>query len=256
MECLPHGLQRRDGFTHRSDMATLALLLAMSLTAQRTPVLVELFTSEGCSSCPPADALLIQLERQPIANAEIIVLSEHVDYWNRLGWTDPFSSAEFSRRQSRYSEAWGKDGVYTPQMVVDGRAEFNGSDGRRAQQAIARAAQEKKAVVKLALSGDRLRVEVTDLPPSGDAEVVLAITESNLISDVRRGENAGHTMAHTGVTRRMEVLGTAKPAFSADAKLTLGKTWKRADLRAVVFVQERGSRRVLGAAAISLAPGQ
>jgi len=234
------------------------LLLAVSLSAQRTPVLVELFTSEGCSSCPPADALLIQLERQPITNAEIIVLSEHVDYWNRLGWTDPFSSAEFSRRQSRYSEAWGKDGVYTPQMVVDGHAEFNGSDGRKAQQAIARAAQEKKAVVKLVLAGDRLHVEVTELPQSTDAEVLLAITEANLTSDVRRGENSGRSMAHTGVTRRLEIIGTVKPGapFSADPKLALARNWKRADLRAVVLVQERSNRRVLGAAAISLAPLQ
>jgi hypothetical protein len=235
-----------------------ALMVAASLSAQRTPVLVELFTSEGCSSCPPADALLIQLDKQPIANAEIIVLSEHVDYWNQLGWTDPFSSAEFSRRQSRYSEAWGKDGVYTPQMVVDGRVEFNGSDGRKAQQAVSLAAQEKKAVVTLALTGDRLHVEVTELPQSGDAEVMLAITENNLTSDVRRGENSGRSMAHTGVTRRLEVIGTAKSGapFSADPKLALAKTWKLADLRAVVFVQERNSRRVLGAAAISWAPAR
>jgi len=138
---------------HRS-LTVAALFLALSLNAQRTPVLVELFTSEGCSSCPPADALLIQLERQPIASAEIIVLSEHVDYWNRLGWTDPFSSAEVSRRQSRYSEAWGKDGVYTPQMVVDGRAELNGSDGRKAQQTIrpGRAGEEGRGE-----TGDRRR---------------------------------------------------------------------------------------------------
>jgi hypothetical protein len=217
-------------------------------------VLVELFTSEGCSSCPPADALLIQLDRQPIANVEIIVLSEHVDYWNQLGWTDPFSSPEFSRRQSRYSEAWGKDGVYTPQMVVDGRAEFNGSAGRKAQQAIARAAQEKKAVVKLAVSGERLHVEVADLPPSGDAEVLLAITEANLTSDVRRGENSGRNIVHTGVTRRLEVIGKAKTGtvFTADPKLVLAKNWKRPDLHAVVFVQEASTRKILGAAAVGL----
>jgi len=231
------------------------MLAAVSLNAQRRPVLVELFTSEGCSSCPPADALLIQLERQPIPNAEIIVLSEHVDYWNRLGWTDPFSSSDFSKRQSRYSETWGKDGVYTPQMVVDGRVEFNGSDGRKAQLVISQAATEKKAAVKLLVSGERLHVEIANLPQSADAEVLLAITEGNLKSDVRRGENSGRTMPHTGVTRRLEVIGTAKydTPFSADPKLAISKSWKQQHLRAVVFVQERGSRRVLGAAAIGLA---
>jgi hypothetical protein len=235
----------------------LALLLTLlPLAAQRQPVLVELFTSEGCSSCPPADALLLRLEKQPISGAEVIVLSEHVDYWNQLGWTDPFSSAEFSRRQSRYSDVFRRDGVYTPQMVVDGGVEFNGSDARRAQQAIISAAKEKKAAVRVTPQGDHLHVEVSDLPPgAGDrAEVLLAITETNLRSDVRRGENSGRNLEHTGVTRRLEVIGTAKPGagFSADPKLVLGKNWKRADLRAVVFVQDATTRKVLGVAAVGL----
>src|SRR5213594_3831029 len=127
---LPRGLMRPISKMRILVFLTAALLMR---AAERGPVLVELFTSEGCSSCPPADALLARLEKsQPVAEAEIIVLSEHVDYWNRLGWRDPFSSVEFTLRQQRYTEGFRRDGAYTPQMVVDGRVEFVGSDERQA----------------------------------------------------------------------------------------------------------------------------
>lgn len=237
-------------------------------SGQRVPVLVELFTSEGCSSCPPADELLIQLEKtQPIPGAEIIVLSQHVDYWNRLGWADPYSSAEFSARQGGYSTAFNQDGVYTPQMVVDGRTEFVGSNNGRAREAIASAATAPKAMVTLSRNDSpektgpvRLQARVDKLPAvsSGDtAEVLLAVTESDLRSNVSRGENSGRRLTHTAVVRQLGVIGTIASgkdeAFTAAPVVTPAQDWKREHLRAVVFVQERLSRKVLGAAAIDLA---
>ena len=144
------------------------LAASTAMTAQRQPVLVELFTSEGCSSCPPADALLEKLDRdQPVAGAQIIVLSEHVDYWNHDGWTDPFSSAAFTARQETYTRRFGIDGPYTPEMVVDGNAECNGSDARKAESAIRRAIGEPKVGIRMraAASGEAaVTLEVDALP--------------------------------------------------------------------------------------------
>src|SRR2546425_10437285 len=114
-----------------------------------TPVLVELFTSEGCSSCPPADAYLRELDRQPLAGLEIIVLSEHVDYWNHIGWIDPYSARYYSDRQGAYAERLRLDGVYTPEMVVDGTSEFVGSDSAAAGKALAKASHSPKIAVRL-----------------------------------------------------------------------------------------------------------
>jgi hypothetical protein len=243
---------------------------ATETAGPRSPVLVELFTSEGCSSCPPADDLLVQLEKtQPIPGAEVIVLSQHVDYWNQLGWADPYSSAEFSARQGDYSTAFGHDGVYTPQMIVDGQAEFVGSNRERASEAIKEAARAPKATISLSRSEATananastipLQVRVEGLPPvsAGDtAEVLLAVTESDLRSAVSRGENSGRRLTHTAVVRQLSVIGTAAAgnsvAFTASPVVTVSNAWKRANLRAVVFVQERQSRKVLGAASTSLA---
>jgi hypothetical protein len=236
---------------------------------KRTAVIVELFTSEGCSSCPPADVVLAQLEKaQPVAGTEVIVLSEHVDYWNYIGWSDPFSSAAFSARQQAYAPIFGNDGVYTPQMVVDGQAEFIGSNSSKAQMAIARAAKLPKGDVKIAFAQNasasdgqavKLKVSVEKLPAatSGDvAEVLLAITESNLSSQVARGENSGRKLGHTAVVRELRSLGQVADAskpFEAETMTMLNKEWRRGELRAVVFVQERAHKRILGAAALSLA---
>lgn len=233
----------------------------------RAPVLVELFTSEGCSSCPPADELLTRLEQtQPVAGAEVIALSEHVDYWNRLGWTDPYSSAEFSSRQNDYAGAFDTDEVYTPQMIVDGRVQFVGSNSSKAREAIADAARDLKANVTVNVAQEdksaasiTLSVRVDKLPESriGDsAAVLLAITESGLRTNVSRGENAGRHLTHSAIVRKLSRLGSIVPqtgaVFSAQSVLRIEKAWMRENLKAVVFVQDQKNQRVLGAAALSL----
>ncbi|HSB64861.1 MAG TPA: DUF1223 domain-containing protein [Thermoanaerobaculia bacterium] len=226
------------------------------------PVLVELFTSEGCSSCPPADLALARLERtQPVAGAQIVPLSLHVDYWNRLGWADPFSSESFSARQSDYSRAWGKNRVYTPQVVVDGYVELLGSDETKARRAVEEAARRPKTAIELSRtasgSGPALRIRVRVMPPvaPGDtAELLLALTEDGLASDVSRGENAGRQLVHIAVVRDLAVVGALRPgaSFETERPLHLNADWKRNALHAVAFIQERKSRKVLGVARISI----
>jgi hypothetical protein len=224
-----------------------------------TPVLVELFTSEGCSSCPPADALLSRLGRtQPVPGADIIALEEHVDYWDRLGWKDPFSSEAATARQGEYGEAFGGSQVYTPQMIVDGRTEFVGSSDGDALRAIRAASQAPKPAVQLSWEKDdvlNVHVEpLTNASKGEGAQLFLVVAENMLHSDVKRGENAGRGLEHNGVVRQLLPLGkidAAPTGFSSSVLVHSAREWNRANLRAVVFVQERRNRHVLAAAAIS-----
>lgn len=232
-----------------------------------SPVVVELFTSEGCSSCPPADALLARLAEQSAAsNAHVVALEEHVDYWDDLGWRDPFSSRNWTERQYAYAGVLGNRNPYTPQMVVDGSVEFTGSRAQQAQRAIAEAAARTKVPVTLSqqraegkAGTDNFSVRVGKLIFSrkgASAEVWLAMTETGLHSSVTRGENAGHELRHAAIVRWMRKIGEAKgdgdTSFSGDAAIPLRGDWKRENLKAVAFVQEKNSLQILGAAEISL----
>lgn len=224
--------------------------------AKRKAVVVELFTSEGCSSCPPADDLLGHLRVPPAAGeAEIIPLGFHVDYWNDLGWRDRFSSASFSNRQAAYAERMRLSGSYTPQMVVDGTEEFVGGNARRAREAIAKAAAHPDRVeIRLSSTdagGIAVRVKSTGEAVTG--QVLLAITEDNLSTNVGSGENGGHVLRHAAVVRELRPLGQLKDgAFETTAAITPSGDWKLKDLRAVVFVQSAGQGEIEGAAAMTL----
>ncbi len=229
----------------------------MSDRSRRTPVLVELFTSEGCSSCPPADALLVRLDRsQPVSSAELIVLSEHVDYWNDIGWRDPYSSHENSERQSAYAAQFGLGSIYTPQMVVDGHFELVGSDERKAKQAIENAVKEMKIPVSISfsLSDEKaaiLQIETGPLPTSASTEsagVFLAIADDSDESHVFRGENAGRTLKHVAVLRNLSQIGTVNgtTGFSRNMKVDLDAKNPR-NARIAVIVQGADAGRVWGA---------
>ena len=253
--------------------ATAAILLPIRGQSERlansgTPVLVELFTSEGCSSCPPADRLLRALETQRIEGADVIVMSEHVDYWDYLGWRDPFSSAQFSKRQQDYGRLFHNNGVYTPQMVVNGRVEFVGNDGSLAAKEIRKSIGRPVATVRVGPIGIEtpeggkavatVQLAVGDLPQMSardELEVMLAVTETGLHSKPRTGENSGSSLEHTGVVRTLVKAGRVEsPGFAAKARVTLDPAWRRQSLRLVAFVQEKKSRIVWGAAQAALEP--
>ncbi|TMA19463.1 MAG: DUF1223 domain-containing protein [Deltaproteobacteria bacterium] len=224
------------------------LLIAALLAASPVPVLVELFTSEGCSSCPPADAVLARLVRaQPVPGATVVGLSEHVDYWNSLGWKDPFSDALFTDRQQDYASVIARGRVYTPQMVVGGSVDVLGSDERAARSAVARAAAEPHGTLRLERRGKGVHVAGQDFPAHADAHVLFAVVEDGLSNRVLRGENQGRTLTHEAVVRSLQRIGLASgPSFELDVQPTLEASWKAP--RFVAFVQELKSRKVLAAA--------
>lgn len=238
-------------------------------TPKRTPVIVELFSSEGCSSCPPADAFLRKLEtQQPVPGVDVIALEEHVDYWNHDGWIDPFSSAARTYRQQNYVAKQRVGTEYTPQMVVDGQSQTSGNERSVAYALIVRAAQQPQTRVTLMAgkptgsSEQEFLVTVGNLASAstrGDADVWLAVTEDGLHSSVSAGENAGRDLYHAAVLRSLEKIGVARahgrsPSFSGNARVTLNAHWNRANLRVVAFVQEKRSLRILGAASLRVAP--
>jgi hypothetical protein len=226
--------------------------------AGRIPVLVELFTSEGCSTCPPADDLLEDLvKHQPIPGAFVIGLGEHVDYWNQLGWTDRFSSSTYSQRQSAYAKNMKASEVYTPQMVINGTSQASGSDRSAVVHAISAAAKKVTAVLTLSRTDQKdavLRVSVTLSGTSkGDqAGLFAAVTDDDDATMVTGGENGGHSLRYGNTVRSMRAYG---PIVDGQAKLLeiqLPPDFTKKKMHLVVFAQSANQGSVLAAASIAI----
>lgn len=244
------------------------LLLTATLHAQAVqsgqappPVLVELFTSEGCSSCPPADALLQKLDEQPFPNMQIIALSEHVDYWNHDGWTDPYSSHANTERQDAYGRLFNLESVYTPQLIVDGSKELVANDPKQVEKVFTEAVAEAKIPVRITnarLEDGVIRAHIdVDAPANrtkGEVDFVVALNQAE--SQVLKGENAGHRLTHVAVVRSLSRVGKLEPghAFSQDVSVKLDKAGDPSNLRLIAFVQKPGMGRVLGATMEKLTP--
>jgi hypothetical protein len=233
-----------------------------------TPVLVELFTSEGCSSCPPADALLAQLDRdQPVPNADIIVLGEHVDYWDYLGWHDRFSSPDLTQRQKDYRAFFNLDDVYTPQLIVNGTAQLNGTDSQGIRTAIKRAASQTVPIqirsVEVHPNSSPKQVDFTLMNgPSTHPEYVTiyaALIDPTDTTEVRAGENSGRTLHHAGVVRAFAQVGESWHMKSLDIygdkipfSIQIHGPANLDGMRLVVFAQTKPLGPVLGAASCVL----
>ena len=229
-----------------------------------TVVIAELFTSEGCSSCPPADTLMRQLaDAQPFEGAQLVAIEEHVDYWDRLGWHDPFSSAQFTSRQTEYgARVFRSNAIYTPQLVVDGERECVGSDRGAIGAIVADSIRRPRAAVRVQPVANASHLSVTvniDVPAAverrGVAEVFVIVAERGLVSAVRHGENGGRTLVHGAVARLLAPLGDVSNrdrAFAGTVDVAVARNWNIGNLQIIGVIQERDSRRILGAGAAEI----
>jgi hypothetical protein len=222
--------------------------------APAQPVLIELFTSEGCSDCPPADDLLGQLDaRQPIAGVDAIVLSEHVTYWNHDGWRDPFSFDAMTDRQLAYARQFGLTDIYTPQMVVDGAEQFVGNDAGKLTAALTRAASSPSIALHIEGAHQAADGSVTFTVHAYDSKssLVAAVAENATVSEVLRGENKGRTLHHVAVVRVLKDFGSGKadgrPLALAGSSLQAAEK-SGTPLRLVVFLVNRRNNHVTGVA--------
>ena len=223
--------------------------------AHPSAVLIELFTSEGCSDCPPADELLQQVSGHKTAEGQLIVgISEHVSYWNGLGWKDPFSSELYTGRQNNYSSHFGLSSVYTPQMVVNGREQFVGSDRRALQAALTAESQRKQIMLhidsaQLAQGSITFTYSASALPAKGSLQLVAVLVDDVDRSNVLRGENSGRELTHVAVARSLAPLGALHEAEQRSVTLPLPASFHSnagTGHHLVLFAQQNGDGAVMG----------
>ena len=227
---------------------TITLLLTVCLTlsgasarAGDRPIVVELFTSEGCSSCPPADALLTELANRP----DILALSFHVDYWDRLGWKDPFSSREATQRQERYRTLLDLATVYTPQIVVDGRWQAVGSDRGEVEHALDLARRDRRDIpVALTVDRGNALIKFSAVADAASASVLLIGFDRRHVDKVKGGENGGRTLAHADVVRGIDEIGSTR-------EIVTPIRWQCDRVAAIVQAKDG---RILGVAVSDTAP--
>jgi hypothetical protein len=234
----------------KKDKAAMPVKIAPATPSGFEPIaLIELFTSQGCSSCPPADRLLARTIAAS-AGKKIFALSYHVDYWNRLGWTDPFSNAAFSQRQTDYVSVMHLNGAYTPQMVVNGTTEFVGSEEGSLKKALSKALSQNARVSFSTLkteiiSGSPIKIEYKLEGDYAGKEISFALVSLEEMTSVKRGENGGSTLKNENVVRQ---LITQKAAAAGTAAFALSPVPVADNLAVVAFVQEKGTGAILGAA--------
>jgi hypothetical protein len=233
-----------------------AIITVADASESASSVLVELFTAEGCSSCPPADWFLMQLDaHQPIPGVQLIVLSEHVTYWND-SWPDPFASGHLTARQEDYVRALNRPSAYTPQLIVDGTAEIHLNEPQEIDPIFRAAAANPTIPVNVAsvkvesgtpphMSGE---IEVDGTAEQHKANVYLALALDRIETKVLRGENRGKTLAHVAVVEYLSKVGRLIPGqkFDQTFRVPLERELASNDARLIVFVQEGDAGRVIG----------
>ena len=242
-------------------MSFVSLQLGAASTGRNAapkPILVELFTSEGCSSCPPADTYLQQLdEHQPVPNAQLIVLSEHVDYYNQGGWMDPYSATRYTSRQDAYARVHGLVERYTPEIVVDGTYDIWTKTPQQMEASLSRAALAPKipvqilsASVKRGIPEMQAEIDVDGTQLRHNAEIYAAVALDHAASSVLRGENGGQHLTHVAVAEVLEPVGKVKKGakIQIPVVLKLDPEVASKNLRLIIFVQESGMGKVVGAA--------